>query len=194
MKTWKWRMLMGAVLVSASTLAATLAWSEGAEEEHREHASEATQSQALMHASGAMKDYKHECSACHMLYPASLLPARSWKHVMSQLDHHFGENAELSPDSRMEITKYLMKHAGDQGRNYFGRRINRSIPKNSAPMRITETGYFLRTHREVPSRDVGPNPKVRSFSNCIACHHGAERDSFDEDEVVIPGVRRFLRD
>ncbi|MBL1353107.1 MAG: diheme cytochrome c [Zetaproteobacteria bacterium] len=187
MKVWKGGLLMGGVML----LTSTWAWSEGWEEEHAEHASKMSQSQVTNHATGAIKGYKNECAACHMLYPANLLPARSWQRVMSNLDHHFGENAELDQKDRTSITKYLMGHAADQSRNYFGRRINQSIPKDSVPLRISETRYFLQKHHEIPSRLVSKNPKVGSFSNCIACHSGAERGSFDEDEVVIPGAGRW---
>ena len=43
--------------------------------------------------------YKEECGSCHMAYPPGLLPARSWTKVMSGLDNHFGDNAELDAAS-----------------------------------------------------------------------------------------------
>jgi len=187
MKSWAWGVLATGAILSVSTLA----WSESWEEEHYEHADKMTQSQSWKPASTAMKDYKKECAACHMLYPANLLPSRSWKHLMSSLENHFGENAELDREDRVSITHYLMNHSSDESRTYFGNRINRSIPENRAPMRISQTGYFLRKHDEIPQRFVRNNPKVGSFSNCIACHSGAEHGSFDEDDVVIPGVGRW---
>jgi len=186
MKRWNISLLIGGIMLSASTLA----WSEGWEHESHEHASRIQQSQAAMHPT-ARKDYRNECASCHMLYPANLLPTRSWKHIMSSLEHHFGENAELDQEDTQRITSYLVQHSSDEDRNYFGNRINRSIPKNRATMRISQTRYFLRKHDEIPQRFVSGNKKVGSFSNCIACHHGAEHGSFDEDDVIIPGMRRW---
>ena len=54
-----------------------------------------------------------ECSACHMAYPPSLLPARSWSAIMTGLDDHFGENAMLDEATRAEIEAYLTGAAGD---------------------------------------------------------------------------------
>ena len=34
---------------------------------------------------------------------------------------------------------------------------------------------------------VAGNPQVGGFGNCGACHRGAERGSFDEHQVRIPG-------
>jgi hypothetical protein len=62
---------------------------------------------------------------------------------------------------------------------------------NQDPPRITQTRYFLRKHDEVPMRLVSGNPKIGSFSNCQACHVGAARGDFDEDDVRIPGVGRW---
>ena len=38
------------------------------------------------------------------------------------------------------------------------------------------------------------NPRVRSFSNCNACHRYAERGSFNEHEIRIPGYGRYEDD
>ena len=54
------------------------------------------------------------------------------------------------------------------------------------PMRITETSWFVNKHDEISSQRVRNNPKVRSFSNCDACHTRAAQGSFDQDEVRIP--------
>jgi hypothetical protein len=62
---------------------------------------------------------------------------------------------------------------------------------NQDPPRITQTRYFLRKHDEVPMRLVSGNPEIGSFSNCQACHVGAAKGSFDEDDVRIPGVGRW---
>jgi len=187
MKQWKTGILLGGIMLSTSTLA----WCEEWGSEGYEHESRIQHSQTASHPTEAGKDYKNECAACHMLYPANLLPARSWQRIMSNLEHHFGENAELDQEDTQRIASYLVQHSSDNVRNYFGNRINRSIPVNRTPMRISQTPYFLRKHDEIPQRFVSNNKKVGSFSNCIACHRGAEQGYFDEDEVIIPGVRRW---
>lgn len=133
------------------------------------------------------KQYQSECSACHFAYQPGFLPERSWVKIMGSLDDHFGDNASLDEASRTSIENYLRGHAADRMPNRFSRSFMRSIREDATPMRISETAYFERKHDEVPARMVKDNPKVRSFSNCAACHTGADKGSFDEDYVRIPG-------
>jgi len=133
------------------------------------------------------KLYAAECSACHFAYQPGFLPEHSWVKIMGSLGDHFGDNAKLDEASRMEIENYLRGHAADHLPNRFSRSILRSINTNEAPLRISETAYFTQKHDEVPARMVKNNPKVRSFANCAACHTGAEKGSFDEHAVRIPG-------
>ncbi|WP_428036481.1 diheme cytochrome c [Amphritea sp.] len=129
--------------------------------------------------------YREECGACHVAYPAGLLPVESWSTIMTSLDDHFGENAEVSAESAAMITAYLTDNAGKPGRGMLKRM------KGDAPLRITELPYFVRKHDEVPERMVSGNEKVGSFSNCNACHERAESGEFDEDTVRIPGYERW---
>jgi len=133
------------------------------------------------------KQYLTECSACHFAYQPGFLPERSWVKIMGGLADHFGENAKLDEATRISIEGYLRGNAADRIPNRFSRSFLRSINEGDAPMRISETAYFERKHDEVPARMVRDNPKVRSFSNCATCHSGAEKGSFDEDAVRIPG-------
>lgn len=129
--------------------------------------------------------YRAECGACHLAYPAQLLPVSSWKTIMTQLDDHFGENAELAPDVAEGISQYLIDNAGTEGRGFLKRM------KDPAPLRITALPYFVRKHDEIPDRLVKGNPKVGSFSDCSVCHEGAINGEFDEDTVTIPGYGRW---
>lgn len=138
--------------------------------------------------------YKEECGSCHFAYQPGLLPARSWKKMMGDLENHFDENAELDKETQTKLTKYLVDNAADQSNYKRSRRIMNSLGKNDAPLRITETPYFIRKHDEIPKRMVKDNPKLGSFSKCAACHTNADKGSFDEDEVRIPGVGRWEDD
>lgn len=115
-----------------------------------------------------------ECSACHMAYPPSLLPARSWQSIMGSLDNHFGENAGLDAATRAEIEAYLVASAGDAG----GRRFRGAAPEVT-PLRITELPWFVREHAEEVSARM--RERAGSMSNCTACHRGAERGYFEDD-------------
>ncbi len=133
--------------------------------------------------------YREECGSCHLAYPPQLLPPASWTRIMNGLEDHFGENAELDAESRQQIEHYLQLLSTPRRGEY--RQILRNMDPRSAPLRITEMAYFKRKHREIPRRYIAGNDKVRSLSQCDACHQDAARGYFDEDRVIIPGVGRW---
>lgn len=137
-------------------------------------------------------DYQTECGGCHMVYPAGLLPSESWQALMGNLADHFGENAELLPETADKIEAYLTANAADKQRTWASARMLRNLDgAEQTVLRITELPYFKAKHHEVPARMVQDNPGVRSFSNCNACHQKAEQGVFDEDTVSIPGYGRI---
>lgn len=123
--------------------------------------------------------YKEECGSCHMAYPPGLLPSAAWQKVMTSLSDHFGDNAELDTAKRKEITQYLQNNSAEDSRS-------RRMPDPQA-IRITQQPFFIHEHDEIPARLITANPKVKSFSNCAACHQRAEQSSFKEREINIPG-------
>ena len=124
--------------------------------------------------------WKAECGSCHMLYPPGFLPERSWRKLMSGLDKHFGASAELDSALQKDITQFLTKHSAQGGSKYA-----KSIPATATPLRISETTWFKREHREVRP-DVWKRAKIGSPSNCVACHQAAEQGDFSEDKIAIP--------
>lgn len=122
-----------------------------------------------------------ECSACHMLYPAGLLPARSWSRLVAGLENHFGENAQLEPELAQRISAYLTENAADQaGRNS---KVLRGLPSASTPLRITELPWWLRKHdkrdRVAPATLLRKGAKFKG--DCAACHQDAEKGYFEDD-------------
>ena len=135
--------------------------------------------------------YKEECGSCHFAYQPGLLPARSWEKMMGNLENHFDENAELDKETQAQLTGYLATNAADDANYKRSKRIMASLGKNDAPLRVTETPYFIRKHDEIPQRMVIENPELGSFSKCAACHVNAEKGSYEDDEVRIPGVGKW---
>jgi hypothetical protein len=130
--------------------------------------------------------YNDECGGCHFPYQPGLLPARSWEKLMSSLDEHFGENAELDAETLKALTQYAVTNAADHSRFKRSVKIMRSLRDSETPLRITKTPYIINKHDELSTADVAGNPKVRSLSNCKACHASPETGSFSEDDVRIP--------
>lgn len=115
--------------------------------------------------------WQAECGACHVAFPPQLLDQASWRAVMSGLDKHFGSDASLDPAAAREIGTFLNQHAGTRS--------------STGLLRITETRWFKREHDEVSQR-TWRNPKVKSPSNCAACHTQAESGNFSERNIRIP--------
>lgn len=134
----------------------------------------------------AGKTYVDECGSCHTAYAPGLLPARAWRKMMGELSNHFGEDATLADPQQLEITKALEMLASDGNQaNMRMRRINGAIAANTAPQRISETGYFKFMHDEVrPS--IWKRKKIGTLANCIACHPRANEGSYSEREIRIP--------
>lgn len=138
--------------------------------------------------------YQSECGSCHFAYQPGLLPAASWEKIMGGLADHFGENAELFEDTRVELTDYLVVNAADNVDGYRrSAKILRSL-RGEAPLRITETPYIRYKHNEIPTRVIRNNKDVRSLSNCAACHTRADTGSYAEREINIPGIGRWEDD
>jgi hypothetical protein len=121
--------------------------------------------------------YQTECGSCHFAYQPGLLPERSWRKLMSGLDDHFGDNAELNPQDHLAILKYLTANSADKADFRRSRKIMLSLPESATPLRITETPYFKHEHDEIPRRIV-QSPAVGSLSYCDNCHQTINTGSF----------------
>ncbi len=122
-----------------------------------------------------LKLYTQECAACHLAYPPGMLPAASWARLMNGLDQHYGTDAALDAKDVQQISQWLQTHADERRRA--------SAPP--ADDRITRTGWFVREHRDIEPA-TWRLPSVRSASNCLACHTGAERSQFSEHALRMP--------
>ena len=144
--------------------------------------SAAVLSVSAAHADGARdmprsvpKAYRQECAACHTAYPPGMLPSRSWQRVMTGLDRHYGTDASLDAATVRELGDWLQTHAAS------GRDAAVTPPED----RITRTAWFERKHRDIEAA-VWKLPSVRSPAQCAACHTGADRGRFDDDDLRLP--------
>jgi hypothetical protein len=119
-----------------------------------------------------------ECGSCHLAFPPAMLPAASWKRMMGELQHHFGDDVSIDEETAAAITRYLVSHAGDAPASRG--RLLRGLPVGAAPLRITELPKWVREHREVSDREWRARD-VGSKANCAACHVDAEKGYFEDD-------------
>ncbi len=132
------------------------------------------------------KLYLEECGGCHTAYAPGLLPARSWKKMMAELEHHFGEDATFGAEAEKAVSALLTELAADGRRaNTLMRRIAGSIPAADAPQRISGTPFFKFMHDEVPN-SFWKRTKIGTAANCVACHTRANLGRYYEREVSIP--------
>lgn len=119
--------------------------------------------------------FVQECAGCHMAFPPGLLPAASWTKMMTGLDKHFDVDASVTPAEATEITNFLVKNASNRW------------TATTAPLRITDSVWFKTKHS---SREVAPavwkRASIKSASNCMACHTGADKGDFNEHNIKIP--------
>ncbi len=127
--------------------------------------------------------YRAECGDCHWAYHPSLLPKASWAGIMTGLGDHFGEDATLGPDEAAEIAAYLERFAAEAWDTEAANRL--ATTSADAPMRITQSPYFVRKHREI-GPEIFRRAGIRSSGNCIACHRDADSGRFDDQAIDIP--------
>lgn len=178
------------VIGVAAALAVSLGLVQASEDERDEYGERGEYSERYQSRSTSAVDasYVEECSACHIAYPASMLPQRSWEKMMANLDDHFGENAELDAELNQHIKDYLVANAGDA--RYGSSKMLRSLASNETPLRISDLPYFKKEHREIPAGAL-KDKRVGSISNCQNCHQRAAEGSFREREINIPGYGRW---
>ncbi len=128
--------------------------------------------------------YRQECGSCHVAYPAGLLPASSWRRIMSGLSQHYGSDAALDAQTTQQIGAWLQAHAGSRA----------GYGQAPAQDRITRSTWFERKHRKIDPA-VWRHTSVKSAANCTACHADAALGGFDDDRLRIPpGLdKRYLR-
>ncbi len=148
----------------------------------REHERRAEEEEAVPRV--VNKTYLKECGACHFPYQPALLPQRSWKKILGNLEDHYGDDASLDKETLDKIKAYVFASSAETTRNEISSKILRR-ERGATPLRISETRFFKKEHRKIkPS--VIRRESIGSFSNCIACHRSAGRGVYEEDFIRIP--------
>lgn len=129
--------------------------------------------------------YLKECGACHLAYQPEFLPKRSWQKIMGGLDKHFGDTAALDDTTNSEILSYLVKNSADASSSRLAGKVLSSVAHTETPIRISETPYFIRKHREVQP-NVFKRKSIGSPANCGACHPMADKGDYNERKIKIP--------
>lgn len=117
--------------------------------------------------------YQKECGSCHLAFQPSLLNRDSWSKMMDNLQDHFKTDASLEPTDTKLIKDYLVKNSSQNLKN----------PDNV--IAISQMPWFTREHRKISQKTIS-NEKIKTLSNCVACHARANQGDYDEDHIKIP--------
>jgi hypothetical protein len=135
--------------------------------------------------------YVKECGTCHFAYSPGLLPARSWILHMDRMatGKHFGESLQLPSATRAQIQDYLTRNAADVSPYEGSKTFMEGVPASQTPYRLSSVRLFREMHTVIHEVISTKNKvKVRSITNCNACHRKADEGSFGNDELYIPGL------
>jgi cytochrome b len=128
--------------------------------------------------------WREECGSCHLAFHPSLLPARSWRKLIAEQNHHFGADLALDAPTRQALLSFIENSSAEKSTTEASFKINRSLKNDATPLRITETPYWIKKHKDI-AQDDWQRPQVKSKANCPACHQDAEAGTF-EDAATSP--------
>ena len=129
--------------------------------------------------------WRSECGDCHLAYHPTLLPARSWVALLDHQDDHFGEDLGLDEETIAELRRFATENAAESHLSEPAWKISQSEPADKTPLRITETVYWVKKHREIDER-YWRSEEVGGKGNCGACHLDAEAGTFEDSAMRLP--------
>lgn len=133
--------------------------------------------------------WRTECGECHVAYHPTLLPARSWKRIMDESADHFGDDITLEQDVADEILNFMTQNAAESGLTEVAHKVNKDVPADQTPIRITETRYWKHKHGkgEIDEK-YWKLEKVKSKANCDACHLDAKDGWYEDSNMQLPDL------
>ena len=129
--------------------------------------------------------WREECGSCHLAFHPNLLPARSWQRMMAEQDKHFGSDLALDDATVKELLAFMVDNAAENSNREAAYKISRSLKPGDTPLRISETPYWVKKHRDITDAEWRSD-KIKSKANCGACHLDAEAGTFEDAAMKIP--------
>lgn len=129
--------------------------------------------------------WQEACSECHMAYHPSLLPNRSWQRMLDEQSDHFGEDLFLAPETVATLRRVAAEGSAEKVERELSWRTLQSLSDGETPLRITDTPYWKKVHREIGA-EVWKRESVNGKFNCAACHSDAKQGGFMNGAMRIP--------
>ncbi len=120
----------------------------------------------------------HRATLC---IPPNILPEKSWKLLMSDLENHFGDDASLSEEDTKNILDFLLENSAEKSTKEVSVKVLNSIG-NKDIIAITQTSFWKKEHKDIP-KELFKNEKIKSKANCKACHTDIEKGLIEDDKI-----------
>jgi cytochrome b len=131
--------------------------------------------------------WRSECGSCHLPYHPNLLPSRSWKAILAGQAQHFGSDLAIDANTSAALLAYATLNSADSGQTEASYKITRSLKPEAVPLRISETPYWVKKHRNITPAQW-QSAAIKSKANCTACHLDADEGTFLDAAMHIPAV------
>jgi cytochrome b len=128
--------------------------------------------------------FVNECASCHILYPPTLLPKKSWQIMMANLEDHFGDDASLDAKDTQSILAYLLDNAAEYSTSEASVNILKSL-QNKDTIAITQTPFWKKRHHDIDAKYF-KSKQVKSKANCKACHIDIEKGLIEDSNIKMP--------
>lgn len=107
---------------------------------------------------------------------------------MNDLENHFGDDASLEEDARINILNFLVQNSAETSTKEFSVKILDSIENNDI-IAITQTSFWKEAHKNI-TKTVFEHKEVKSKANCKVCHSDIEKGLIEDDK--IKNINTFL--
>lgn len=129
--------------------------------------------------------WREQCGECHFAFHPSLLPARSWKKIFDEQHEHFGDDLDLDEETLQQLLDFHLAYPAEKNLTEPSRKIMFYTPESETPIRVTETHYWKKKHEDIDPK-YWKHKKVKTKSNCSACHLDAKRGTYEDSDMRLP--------
>ena len=127
------------------------------------------------------QQYNDLCGSCHFPYQPGLLPGISWEKMMNNLDEHFGQKVKMTDVETRTMRRYLLDNSAGHVNDEISNQILQSLKYYPAPVRITQTPFFVDKHNQLKNK-----VKLQNMGQCDLCHQDAQQGLYKKQKIYIP--------
>lgn len=131
--------------------------------------------------------YKKECGSCHIAYTPYLLPVNAWEKMMGDLENHFGDDASLDEEDRVQILSFLSKYSLEHFDTKFKAK---SKKEDIGKIAISKYIFYQKAHRKIP-QEVFSSKEIKSKANCQNCHKDVENGTFSKLKIDFAKISKI---